>query len=108
MNQSSVRPSVCLSVPSETAAAAYGGFAAERRSGQEISIDSGGRRAPSSSGAAARRLVANASSVSVDSWRRKLNTDLFAIRSRNLIGHDTVYQPLTKITTFISGSHRLD
>jgi len=44
-----------------TTAATCGGFAAERRPcGQEISIDSGGRRAPGSSGAAARRSVANA------------------------------------------------
>ena len=33
--------------------------------GQQISIDSGGRRAPSSSGAAARRTAANASSVTL-------------------------------------------
>jgi len=39
------RPSVCLLHPS-TAAAAAGGFAAERRRLQWILIDSGGRRAP--------------------------------------------------------------
>jgi len=49
------RPSVRLSHRS-TAAAACGGFAAERP--QEISIDSGGRRVPSSNGAAARSRIA--------------------------------------------------
>ena len=53
MKRSSVYPSVRLSRRS-TAAAAFGGFAAEHRAGR-ISIDSGGRRRP----AAAWRSVAN-------------------------------------------------
>ena len=72
----SVRPSVCQSVPQSNAAAACGGFAAERRTRKDIDRQ---RRAPGSSSAAARaaarRSAVNAGNVTLTAEYR-LNTYL--------------------------------
>ena len=74
-------PSVCLSVPSFGRRTPLWRLCSCRSGGQEISIDSSGCRAPSSSSAAARGCSMAVSSkcgqCHVVSWRRKLNTDLF-------------------------------
>jgi len=65
---------VCLSHHS-TAAAACGGFAAERRAGMEISIDSGGRPAATAPQHGAQQK--NAGSAKLTAELTRLNTDLY-------------------------------
>ena len=75
-SSASVRLSVCSLSHHSSAAAACGGFAAERRAGSRYRST-----APSGSGVSARgrstALSSKCEQCHVDSWRRNLNAELF-------------------------------